>query len=284
MSNKKLPVKILEELRKKAVNAIVKEGLTKTKAAKLFGFSRTSISRYIQAFEHDGEAGLTYKRRGAKPLSRRYLSEAQVEELVETLLRKLPDEVRLDYTLWNSKAIGAFIQKQFSVSYSERGIRKLVNQLGFSSQKPIKRAYQRDEKKAVAWLTKEYPKIKVRTMQEGARIYWADEIGIQSTDNRGITYGLVGKAPVIKKTGARFKANMLAAISPQGFMNWMVFQETCDSKKFIEFLGRMRRQIKQKIFLIVDNHRIHHSKKVTQYLEKYKDNIEIFFACLLPRA
>lgn len=114
-------------------------------------------------------------------------------------------------------------------------------------------------------------------MQEGARIYWADEMGLQSCDNRGRTYGIVNETPVIKKTGSRFKVNMLAAISPQGFMNWMVFEDNCDSKKFIEFLGRLRRQVKQKVFLIVDNHRVHHSKKVRAYVEKFKDDIELFF-------
>lgn len=73
-------------------------------------------------------------------------------------------------------------------------------------------------------------------------------MGLQSTDNRR-TYGLVNQTPVIKKTGSRFKVNMLAAISSQGLMNWMVFESNCDSKKFIDFLGRLRRQIKQKIFL-----------------------------------
>ena len=65
--------------------------------------------------------------------------------------------------------------------------------------------------------------------------------------------------------------------SPQGFMNWMVFENNCDSKKFIEFLGRLRRQTKQKVFLIVDNHRVHHSKKVKQYVDKFKNEIELFF-------
>ncbi len=91
------------------------------------------------------------------------------------------------------------------------------------------------------------------------------------------TYGLRGETPVIKKTGSRFKCNMLAAISPQGFMNWMVFEDNFTSKKFIEFLGRMIRQIKQKVFLILDNHRVHHSKKVQAYVEKHKDKLELFY-------
>ena len=135
----------------------------------------------------------------------------------------------------------------------------------------------RNPEKIELWLTETYPKIKTRATQEGARIYWGDEMGIQSTDNRGRTYGIKGKTPEIKKTGSRFKCNMLAAISPQGFMNWMVFEDNFTSKKCIEFLGRMIRQIKQKIFLILDNHRVHHSKKVKAYVEKHKDKIELFY-------
>ncbi|MDP5083147.1 MAG: hypothetical protein NWP61_02775, partial [Rickettsiaceae bacterium] len=59
--------------------------------------------------------------------------------------------------------------------------------------------YEHNPKKIEEWLTETYPKIKVRAMQEGARIYWGDEMGIQSTDNRGKTYGIKGETPVIKK-------------------------------------------------------------------------------------
>ena len=163
------------------------------------------------------------------------------------------------------------------MQYSRRGLRDLLKRLGFSSQKPIKQAYQRNPKKVEQWLNETYPKIKTRAMQEGARIYWADEMGIQSTDNRGCTYGLVNQTPVIKKTGSRFKVNMLAAISPQGFMNWMVFEDSFTSEKFIEFLGRLVRQIKQKVFLILDNHSVHHSKKVKAYVQKHKDKLELFY-------
>jgi len=280
MSNKKLPLVALEILRKKAVNAVLKEGLTQKQAAKIFGFSRTSMTKYIRAYQALGEASFPYPSRGVKPLARRYLSKAQSQELMDILLKQTPDAFGLEWTLWNSKAIRAFIQKRFGISYSERGIRNLVSTLGFSSQKPIKQAYERDPKKAEVWLHETYPRIKARAMQEGARIYWADEMGLQSTDHRGRTYGLVGQTPKIRKTGSRFKVNMLAAISPQGWMNWMVFENQCDSSIFIEFLGRLRRQVKQKVFLIVDNHRIHHSRKVRAYVEKHQESLEIFFCRL----
>ena len=88
-----------------------------------------------------------------------------------------------------------------------------MNQLGFSAQKPIKVAYQRDPKKVERWLLETYPKIKERATKEGARIYWGDEMGIRSEDNRDRTYGIKRQKPEIKKTGSRFKWNVLAAIS-----------------------------------------------------------------------
>ncbi|STX81506.1 Transposase and inactivated derivatives [Legionella busanensis] len=280
MDNRNLTVKELQILRRKAVEAVIKEGITQSKAATSFGFTPSTMSRYIKAYRLNGEASFNYKRRGVARLTNRYLSEEQSSELIAILLSKTPDEVGLEQTLWNSKVIRHFIAIRFSIHYSERGIRKLMSSMGFSSQKPIKRAYQQNADKVKRWLTEIYPAIKARASKEGARIYFADEMGIQSTDNRGRTYGLVGKTPVIKKSGSRFKANLLAAISPQGFMSWMVFTDTCDSQKFIEFLSRMRRQIKQKIFLIVDNLKVHHSKKVQHYINQFKEDIEIFFAPL----
>lgn len=263
-------------IRIKGVESVIIHGLTQKKACKIFGFSPTSMCKYIREYKEKGEESYVYKKRGVKAGSGAKMKELEKRELVESILCKTPDELGMEYTLWNSKVVREYIKIKYSIIYSRRAIRKIMNQLGFSAQKPIKLAYERDPKKVKEWLLKTYPKIKERAIKEGARIYWGDEMGLQSSDNRGRTYGLKGETPVIKKTGSRFKCNMLAAISPQGFMNWMVFEDSFTSKKFIEFLRRLVRQIKQKVFLIVDNHKVHHSKKVKDYIQKYKDKIELF--------
>ena len=60
-------------------------------------------------------------------------------------------------------------------------------------------------------------------------------------------------------------------------MNWTVFDNNFTSDKFIDFIRRLFVQAKQKIFLIIDNHRVHYSKKVAVYVEKHKKKIELFF-------
>jgi transposase len=267
----------LKVLRKKAVYAVVHHGLTQKKSGELFGLSPTSMSKYVRLYKRHGEQSFSYEKRGVPLGTGSFLTFSQEEDLLQDILLFPPDELGLDTTLWTSKVVHEHLQRKYAINYSVRGIRKLMGRIGFSSQKPIKLALQRNPEKIKEWLETTYPKIKERAMREGARIYWGDEMGIHSTDNRGRTYGLVGQTPVIKKTGSRFKCNMLAAISPQGFMNWMVFEDNFTSQKFIQFLGRMIRKIKQKIFLVVDNHRVHHSKKVKAYVEKYKDRIQLFF-------
>lgn len=277
MNNKKLSPSDLGILRKKAVEAIVVHGINKKQVSITFGFSRSSIWKYLKEYEIYKEASFGYKKRGVKAGARSKISKNQEEELKSKILSHTPDELGMDYTLWNSKVLQEYIESNYLYRYNRRSIRKMMNRLGFTSQKPIKLAYQRNPEKINEWLTVTYPEIKSRAMKESARIYWGDEMGIQSTDNRGKTYGLKGKTPTIKRSGSRFKCNMLAAISPQGFMNWMVFEDNFTSKKCIEFLGRLIRQIKQKIFLILDNHRVHHSKKVKAYVERHKDKLELFY-------
>jgi hypothetical protein len=46
-------------------------------------------------------------------------------------------------------------------------------------------------------------------------------MGLQSYAHRGRTYGKIDQTPLILKTGSRFRCNMIAAISNQGFMKWM---------------------------------------------------------------
>jgi hypothetical protein len=78
----------------------------------------------------------------------------------------------------------------------------------------------------------------------------------------GRTYGVKGKTPVVKRTGNRFSCNMISTITNLGKLRFMVFHENFTEDVFLRFLNKLIRHIDRKIFLIVDNHRSHKSKKV----------------------
>ena len=57
----------------------------------------------------------------------------------------------------------------------------------------------------------------------------------------------------------------------------MLYEETLKTDVFIEFLRRLVKYSKRKIFLILDNLRVHHSKKVQKWVKKHKKKIRLFF-------
>lgn len=70
---------------------------------------------------------------------------------------------------------------------------------------------------------------------------------------------------------------MISAISGQGNVRFMVYQDTMNQQRLICFMERLVRASKQKVFLILDNLKVHHGKLVAAWLEKHKEKIEVFF-------
>jgi len=70
---------------------------------------------------------------------------------------------------------------------------------------------------------------------------------------------------------------MIASISNSGFLSFMMFTEKFTQDVFINFLKRLTRKKKKKIFLVTDAHLVHRDKRVKKWFEENKKKIEIFF-------
>lgn len=75
----------------------------------------------------------------------------------------------------------------------------------------------------------------------------------------------------------RERVNMLSAISSGGNVRFMVYQDSMDQRRLIQFMQRLIRTSEGKVFLILDNLKVHHGKLVKAWLEKRKEKIEVFF-------
>ena len=102
-------------------------------------------------------------------------------------------------------------------------------------------------------------------------------MGLRSDHASGRTYSLQGETPVIPGTGQRFGCNMVSAITNKGRLAFMVFRNRFRDDIFIDFLKRMVRQSKRKIFLIVDRHPVHRSRAVKKWLAKNEKQIRLFY-------
>ena len=148
---------------------------------------------------------------------------------------------------------------------------------GFSVQRPRKQAYKQETEKIDSWLNTEFPGITERAKTENAEIFFGDEVGIQNTANYAKGYAPIGETPVVKVESKKMKVNMLSAISNRGKLRFVIYKDNMNSDKLIDFMRRLIYDSKKKVFLILDNLRVHHSKKVRAWLEKHKDRIEVFY-------
>ena len=70
--------------------------------------------------------------------------------------------------LWTLARVGKLIAREFGPSYSNVHVMRLLRQLGFSCQKPEKRALQRDEAAIAQWKAKRWPLLKKKPGEKAA--------------------------------------------------------------------------------------------------------------------
>ncbi len=76
---------------------------------------------------------------------------------------------------------------------------------------------------------------------------------------------------------ARQKLSMIATVTNQGKTRWMIIDEAFNADRLIEFLDALIRDAGRKVFLILDNLRVHHSKPVKAWVAERQDKIELFY-------
>lgn len=86
-------------------------------------------------------------------------------------------------------------------------------------------------------------------------------------------YALKGQTPVVRTEAQKFKVNMLSAVSKRGKLRFTIYKDNMNAEKLIDFMGRLIRDVRKKVFLVLDNLRVHHSKKVQAWLEEHKGNL-----------
>ncbi len=270
---RKISHEALEEIRIRAVLQ-VEAGESPEVVIKALGFDRTCIYRWIAAYREGGIDALRAKTLEGRPSK---LSGSQIQKLYGLIVKNSPLQFRFAYALWTCGLIRELIREKFGVRLSEVSVWRLLKKLGLSAQRPLFRAYQQDPEKVAAYLKVEYPKIKKRAKAKGACILFGDESSIRSDYHSGTTWAPKGETPIVRTTGARFKINMISAISAKGELRFMLTEKRLTADLFIEFLKRLIQGNEHPVFLILDGHPVHHSVKVRKYVESTEGQLELYY-------
>jgi transposase len=195
--------------------------------------------------------------------------------ICERLVEHDPRQLKFPFALWTAKMVQHMIGRDFGVGLSKASVCRLLKQLGLTPQRPLWRAWQQNPQRVAHWLSVEFPKLRRAARRAGATIFFGDEAGVKSTAHAGTTWAPKGQTPVLRTTGARFGLNILSAISARGDLRFMLRKGTVNGDVFITFLKRLVYGAKSSIYLIVDGHPSHKTKKVKKFVAGMKGKLEL---------
>jgi transposase len=263
-----------ETKRKLVVRYLRRKEGTQEDAARVFVLSKSAVSKIWARYIKEGANSLRSRKRGSR-VGKKITGE-QAEGIRRLVKTKLPDQLELPFGLWTREAIGQLIQKKYDISLSRWQVGRYLKGWGYTSQKPIRKAFEQKPAKVKKWLEVDFPDIQKRAKKEKAVIYFGDETGMRSDHQAGKSYAPKGKTPIVKATGKRFSLNMISAISNKGHLQFMIIDGSFNGEVFQTFLEGMIKYAKTKIFYITDGHSAHKTKKLKEWLAGKKDKVEVF--------
>jgi len=205
------------------------------------------------------------------------LNETQAKEIQKLICDKSPDQLKLAFALWTRKAIQGLIRQRFQIVMPIRTVGDYLARWGFTPQKPAKRAYEQQPAAVKKWLDEDYPAIASKAKDEQADIYWGDETGVRNDCQHGRSYAPKGKTPVLRLPAKRTSLNMISALTNQGKVRFMIYKENMTAQVLITFMERLVKDAPRKVFLILDNLKVHHAKLVQEWLAEHREQIEVFY-------
>jgi transposase len=270
----------LEQLheRRKQVVRLHNKGHKVMKIVEMTGLTYPTVRSAIDLFVQGGWPAIRPTPRGRAKGEGRLLTREQENQIQRAIIDKRPEQLKMDFCLWSRAAVMQLIEQEYGIKLPVRTVGKYLKRWGFTPQKPIKKAYEQRPEAVKAWLDEHYPAIAAKANAESGEIHWGDETALTNTDVRGRSYAPSGQTPVTYAPGGkREKLSMIATVTNQGKARWMIIDEAFNADKLIEFLKALIKDTGKKVFLIVDNLRVHHAKPVKAWLQEHKAEIEMFY-------
>jgi transposase len=269
---RKLAPDALFDLRTRVV-AAVRGGMSQAEAARVFAVHRSAVNRWCRA---TGPDDLRPRRRGRKPTDGP-LPPDQAAELLDAIRARHPDDLGLLDALWTRDAVAEYAAARFGVGRSRWVWGRWLRRHNFTPQRPARRAYQQDPADLARWRAEVYPQIAAEAKAAGAEVHWLDETGLRTDQNPGTGYAPRGRPPVVRVSGKPHRVNAISTLTNAGVLRFSVFAGKFTAPVLVAFLGRLLRSTTGVVFLILDGHPVHRSRKVRAWVAERADRLRLFF-------
>ena len=142
------------ERRRLAAGEDLLSGMKEIDVARKYGVNPSSVTRWKQMLEKEGMEGLKQK----KALGKRSKLSGDQQEILKEIILRGAAAYGYKTDLWTLKRVAEVIKKEFDVSYHFRSLSDVLHRMGLSSQKPARRAAERNQAAVQTWLEEQWAK------------------------------------------------------------------------------------------------------------------------------
>jgi transposase len=274
----------LERRRRRAVE-LVDQGESPTVIARIFGVRTTSIHRWRRLARQ--AHGLD-----ARPLpgATPRLSAHQLAQLEQLLLQGAKSH-GWHNELWTADRVTRLIREHFGVHYHPEHVRKILKQrLHWTSQKPKRKARERNDKEVERWIDDELPRILRAAWQRQAHVVFLDESGFSLTPSVRRTLAPRGQTPVLECQERRDKFSAISCVTlsplvgrPGLYFELMPLNKTVHAEQVVDFLDKLRHHLRGPFTVVWDRHTIHNkSGLVKAYLAEHPEIVAEDLPAYMP--
>ena len=249
--------------KRRAVVEAVQRGDPVAVVARVFGVAVRSIFDWLAWYRQGGWQALKEGRRSGRP---RKVSGEVMRWLYRAITLGDPRQYKFEFCLWTLAIIRQMLRREHGIELSKSAVSRLLGQLGLSPQRPIYRSYKQRPRELRRFLKETFPGLQELARRTGAVIFFVDEASVRSDAHRGATWGKIGETPVVQDSGDRFSLRLISAVSPRGDMRFAAFEGSMTGARFVEFVDKLRQDVKRPLIIIADNASYHRSQPLQDYV------------------
>jgi transposase len=265
----------LETIRLMAVER-VREGETAAAVIASYGFSRTTIYKWLTAAAKPG-VGLRALQARPAPGRPRSLTSRQEQQVFRWINGKDPRQYGLDFGLWTRSVVADLIERKFGIRLGLTAVGALLAKLNLTPQKPLQRAYQRDPAAIERWRREIYPSIARQAKAEGGEVFFWDESGFRADAVHGRSWGVKGQTPIVERPGQRQSISAASAVNAKGGFWYCTYQGGLTAELFVSLLRKLMRHRLKPVHLVVDGLPSHKTKLVKDFVQSTEGRLTLHF-------
>lgn len=195
--------------------------------------------------------------------------------LIPELLWHGPEAYGFQGEVWTCARIAKVIEQEFGVSYHKGHVARLLKELRWTPQVPIRRAIQRDEAAIASRRTEVWPELLKRSRRERRMPVFVDESGSYLLPGVVRTYAPEGRTPELRAKLTRDHLSVRGGMTPSGKIYTLARQGPLNGQHTVEFLIHLGRVAGDRLLVIRDGSPIHRRAEVNEFVAETRREVGV---------